>query len=180
MPKVIRELRKEHGNVKRLLDVLADCLSDMGKGLSPDYVLILDVMHYMTHYPDLFHHPREDLVFERMMLRDAQAQSPLKRLLAEHKELGEKGIKLMQTLRSVINGFELTHDTLELQLEDYMSVVREHMNTEEQEVFPLAAELLTEEDWAQIEAEMTAREDPLFGRTLKREYRNLYRHVVSG
>ncbi len=179
MVKVLRELRSDHANASRLLGVLAEGVSAAGTGVSPDYVLLLDIMSYMTHYPDLFHHPREELVFRKMVERDPQVRGLLKEVRSEHKVLAEKGTKLLQTLRNIINGFELRPDALLARTEDYIITLNEHMRLEEEKIFPRAKELLSADDWADLEGQLSAREDPLFGRTLKKEYRNLYRHVVS-
>ena len=52
----------DHVNFARLLNLLEgelDLLHDAG---SPHYQLMLDIMYYMTHYSDVLHHPKEDLV----------------------------------------------------------------------------------------------------------------------
>jgi hemerythrin-like domain-containing protein len=36
-------------------------------GEQPDCDLMLDIFYYMTHYPDRFHHPKEDFAFARVM-----------------------------------------------------------------------------------------------------------------
>ena len=39
-------------------------------GDESDYQLMKDIMHYMRHYPDLFHHPREDVLFGELVRND--------------------------------------------------------------------------------------------------------------
>ena len=53
----------EHVNFAKLLDLLEGQLDLFHKGESPDYELMLDIMFYMKHYPDVLHHPKEDLAF---------------------------------------------------------------------------------------------------------------------
>ena len=71
---------------------------------SPDYQLALDIMHYMTQYPDLFHHPREDVVFERMLLRDPSLSGVLGELLRDHQRLAKIGLEFHDTLAGVLEG----------------------------------------------------------------------------
>ena len=54
------------------------------KGEAPDYELMLDIMFYMTHYPDVLHHPKEDLAFARIAERDADARPIVDQLTEQH------------------------------------------------------------------------------------------------
>ena len=45
--------RAEHANFATLLDLLEGELDLFHKGGSPNYDLMLDIMFYMTHYPDV-------------------------------------------------------------------------------------------------------------------------------
>jgi hemerythrin-like domain-containing protein len=65
-----RHLHAEHANFDMLLELLEGQLDLFHDGKSPDYALMLDIMFYMTHYPDAFHHPREDLAFARIGERE--------------------------------------------------------------------------------------------------------------
>ncbi len=58
MAHIIQQLQKDHLNVARLLDLLETQIGALHDGETPDYLLMLDVMCYMRHYPDLFHHPK--------------------------------------------------------------------------------------------------------------------------
>ena len=53
----------EHVNFAKLLDLLEGQLDLFHKGESPDYELMLDIMFYMTHYPDVLHHPKEKKIW---------------------------------------------------------------------------------------------------------------------
>src|SRR5678815_1568332 len=59
----------EHLNFVALLDVLEAELDRFSRGKAPDYELMLDIMFYMTHYPDVLHHPKEDVAFGRIAAR---------------------------------------------------------------------------------------------------------------
>ena len=66
MPDTLALWHAEHVNFTRLLNLLDDQLSLFHDGGSPDYALMLDIMFYMTHYSDVLHHPKEDLVFAKI------------------------------------------------------------------------------------------------------------------
>ena len=59
----------------------------MRPGKVPDYHLLLEIVDYLTHYPDQYHHPREDLLFTRMLESDSKFRRKLDRLEREHDTL---------------------------------------------------------------------------------------------
>ena len=53
------------------------------------------------------------------------------------------------------------------------------MRTEEAEILPLAAKLLQDPDWSEIDGGVTHIEDPLFGSRTEARYAALRRHIVQ-
>ena len=66
MPDTLDQWHTEHVNFAKLLNLLEAELDLFHEGDSPNYELMLDIMFYMTHYPDVLHHPREDLAFAKI------------------------------------------------------------------------------------------------------------------
>ena len=66
MSKVVGDLHQDHRNIRVLLDLLAREIDAVDDASGGDFELMRDVMVYMTRYPDHTHHPKEDLMFERM------------------------------------------------------------------------------------------------------------------
>ena len=93
MSNVIPALRTDHKNFSRLLDLLEGQLDESaeveGKA---DYALMQDIMLYMTRYPDRFHHPKEDLVFTRLVERNANARGIVEELMEQLPQLMSEGL----------------------------------------------------------------------------------------
>ena len=53
------------------------------------------------------------------------------------------------------------------------------MRQEEDEVLPLAADALHEEDWSLIDAAFASNADPIVGVSATREFRALFRRIVA-
>ena len=66
MSEIMRQLRDDHRNVALMMDLLERQLDAVHRMERADFDLMHDVMRYMTRYPDQVHHPKEDLMFERM------------------------------------------------------------------------------------------------------------------
>lgn len=174
MADIIQQLRKDHLNAAKLLDLLEAQIETLDKGETTDYLLMLDAMHYMTHYPDLFHHPKEDLVFKKLKQRDVSARPTVDNLVEEHKALAEKGVQFYECLQTIVSELMVSRESLESRGRDYIAFLRSHMNKEEDEIFPLASAVLREKDWAEIDTAMEAKEDPVFGKVVEENYRALY------
>src|ERR1700692_4156176 len=96
--------RAEHANFATLLDLLEGQLDLFHKGESPDYERMLDIMFYMTHYPDVLHHPKEDLAFARVKEREVNASPIVDELTEQHARLKEFGEALVRRLDDIVNG----------------------------------------------------------------------------
>jgi hemerythrin-like domain-containing protein len=177
IPKAIEQLQLDHRNMARLLDLVQSELEVMRAGEPPDYDLLHSVMEYALHYPDICHHPKEDVIYRRMVRRDPTTEARVGNLLQEHGLLGELTRKLAAALHNVSQDVEVPRVWLESLVEDYVSTNRRHMANEERLFFPLAIVALTEDDWQEIDASVRS-EDPLFGGRIAAGYRGLYDRIM--
>jgi hemerythrin-like domain-containing protein len=75
MAYMIEVLRQEHRNIESLLGVLERELNVFDRGERPDYEVVLAVIDYFKDYPDSCHHPKEDMILEKLRARDPVAGS---------------------------------------------------------------------------------------------------------
>ena len=167
MSDAIAHWQAEHANFAKLLGLLEGQLDLFHQGESPDYEMMLDIMFYMTHYSDVLHHPKEDLAFARIKEREDGARKLVDLLTDQHESLRQSGEALVHALDDVVNG------------RAYVSLLRQHMQTEESEILPLAAKLLRARDWAAIDSAIKSFEDPLFGAHGERRYAALRRQIAT-
>lgn len=176
MTHLLEKLALDHQNMRQLLELLEQEV-EPEEALQPNLTLLLDIMQYARDYPDLFHHPREDALFARVIERDPSAKKIIDSLRKEHQALAEKGERLVDILRNLINGVTLKHGTLQRSAKDYIDFLRYHMEKEEQAVFHRAKDLLQPDDWEAVEKAVGSREDPLFGQSVKSHYRGLHERI---
>jgi hemerythrin-like domain-containing protein len=174
----IQTMHKEHSNFAKLLDLLEARLCWTPGGEEPDYALMLDVMDYMTHYPDRFHHPREDLAFRRLQRRRPDTRSVVAQLVRQHQAIAATGFRLAEELATAIKETAPPREALARSANLYIAALRANIQLEETELFPLAAQLLQADDWLLIDAAFHFREDPLFGSPIEERYRALHRHIA--
>lgn len=168
----------EHANFTRLLDILDKQLDTFHEGGQPNYELMLDVVTYLRHFSDRYHHSREDLAFARLAKHDPGMRIALARLRQEHRVIAAAGDELLRKLSGVDSDAMMARATVEAAAATYLVYYRHHLAFEEEEVLPRAAELLTPKDWAAVAAAAPHGPDPLFGAHGEEGYRELRRHIA--
>jgi len=177
MPTTLALWHAEHVNFSKLLNVLDGQLMLFHGGKTPDYELMLNIMFYMTHYSDVLHHPKEDLVFAKIREREKGVAATVDKLAAQHARLHSAGQELVRQLDDIVNGTISSREAVEAVARDYVDTLRSHMRLEEDEILPLADRLLTPRDWKAIHAAIGDFEDPLFGKHTEARYVALHRQI---
>ena len=111
-------------------------------------------------------------------LRRPGAAPLLDRLHAEH-EQGRIKFAELQSALALYRGDASTFPSFRERVERYSHFHWRHMRQEEDDVLPLAAEALNDDDWAVIDAAFASNADPIVGVAATREFRALFRRIVS-
>ncbi len=168
----------EHHRFARLLDYLDSQMAVFHAGQRPDYELMRDVVYYLHHFADRFHHPREDVAFARLVERDPSLELAIKRLLQEHRVIAVTGDALLVYLEDILNDVVIERQAVEAAAATYLVYYRHHLATEENEILPRAAQLLTAADWAAVANAVATVPDPLFGDDVGARYRALREQIA--
>ena len=166
-------LRGDHRNMALLLDLLDAEIDSLSVSEEPDYDLVLDIMLYVTEYPDVVHHPKEDIVFRHLKSLRPEIRTDLERVETDHQYLEESGLKLKNDMEAISNGAKLDRGELIEKFHHYMEQLREHMYWEETDLFSVADELQLYGDWSEVVLKNNEISDPLFGSRVERKYRRL-------
>lgn len=163
----------EHVRFSYLLDFLERQMTAFHSGGDPNYELMRDVVHYLRHYADRFHHAREDVAFARLVRRDPGLQATVNHLLQEHRAISVAGEALLALFEEILDDATIARAKVEAAAALYLVYFRNHLATEEREVLPRAAAVLTPEDWADVAAAVPDLADPVFGDDVAARYREL-------
>jgi len=170
--------RAEHSNFAHLLDLLEKNLVAFHTDSPPDYDLLIDIVGYLRHFPDRYHHPREDIAFACLAKRDAAMKPMLERLRTEHRQIAAAGDKLQGLLAAASEDALASRQEIESTAQAYLAAYRQHIATEDVNVLPHAGALLTDDDWAEVARAIPMGVDPLFGAGADEAYRELRRRIV--
>jgi hemerythrin-like domain-containing protein len=167
-------------NPHRLLDFLDREMAAFHAGEDPNFQLMRDSVHYLHFYADRVHHPREDVAFERLARHLPTFQFTIDRLLQEHRAIAVAGESLLGLLEEVLQDTIIARSTIESAAALYLAYFRNHLETEEREIMPRAAAVLTPEDWTAVAGAVRAEPDPVFGDEVAAEYRALRGWIERG
>jgi len=175
----LRIITEEHQNLWRIassLDMVADEIDAGSKVETPFFSSVFD---YIEQFMDRAHHAKEDaFLFPAMRLRSPEAAAILDRLQVEHVNGPEVLRDLRTKLASTAGGGE-SNAAFTAALRNYTSAIKNHIRSEEKDAMPLAREVLTGDDWAEIDRAFLDNDDPLFGGKARAEFRELFHRIAS-
>jgi hemerythrin-like domain-containing protein len=155
------ELYAEHRCMSRLLDLLQGQVRLVGEDRQPDGELLLEIAEYFASFPDLFHHPKEDLILRRLIARAPADAEALQHLEDEHEEGGRELKRFMRAVIRLVLDPEADTDRFLSAALAFMDSERRHMAWEEESFFSVAEQALLPEDWAEIDARLKCFIEPL-------------------
>ncbi|MCB1676789.1 MAG: hemerythrin domain-containing protein [Halioglobus sp.] len=175
---LMRTLRAEHRHMAAIMHLFAQQLDALEAGEPADAHVLFEIMDYMVSWPDRYHHPREDLIYGRLAEIDATAARAVADLQSEHERSAARGRDVLHDIECWRQG-ALSGAALVASGRDYLELLRRHMAQEESTVFPHMESVLQAQDWLDLAAEdrLQPVADPVFGRRVHRQYRNLARKL---
>jgi hemerythrin-like domain-containing protein len=178
-PRIVQQLIRDHRNMAGLLDVLHEELEGYRRTKYVDFEVLSRLVDYILNFPELRHHPREDLIFKHLKQKDPSTRQKTESIVAEHKELAALTRRLSAAVRNLWQDVEMPRTEFESLVENYIKTYRRHMHQEEEIYFPLALMRLQPSDWAEIESEAALPgTDPLFGGKTDAEYQALHDRIL--
>ncbi|HEY4970893.1 MAG TPA: hemerythrin domain-containing protein [Steroidobacteraceae bacterium] len=178
MSNIIQILLEEHRNIDKLLLVLERELDVFDRSEEPDYEIFQAVIQYFQDYPENCHHPKEDMVFEKLKARDAAAADRIGDAEADHRVETLRLRRLVEAVEDILAGREFLRQTFHDVVHEFIAHQRQHMDKEERLLFPAAIKGLRPEDWADIDARLNDRKDPLFNGVIETKFQALQRTIL--
>jgi hemerythrin-like domain-containing protein len=179
MSHILRRLRNDHANLQRLLVMLERQIGVLDRRERPDWDIVEGVIEYLLSYPDLRHHPLEDLVLRRLQAKDPSAAEPFLGLVAEHREQSEALRRVAAATHQVLQDASMAWQGYIGVLSSFVAAQRNHIRKEEEGFFPAAERILDATDWAELDRQVSGLIDPLFGDQVERRFAALRQNLDS-
>ena len=178
MSNIIKRRREEQFIIDKVRLVLEHELEVFDRSEEPDYEILRAVIEYFQDYPEDCHHPKEDMVFEKLKMRDPAAADRIGDAQAEHEIETERLHKLVEAVEEILAGREFLRQTFHDAVYGFIRHQRQHMDKEERLLFPAAVQRLRPEDWDAIDARLADRKDPLFNGAVETKFQALQRTIL--
>jgi hemerythrin-like domain-containing protein len=179
MTRIIELLRDEHRDIEKLLVVLEDELKVFDRQERPDYEIIQAVVSYFQDYPDCCHHPKENMIFEKLQARDPILSKRIGDVEAEHQQESRRLERLSNIVRNVLLDREILRQTFDDVVLDFIEHQRVHMAMEERLLFPAAVSALRPEDWTEIDLKWSDKKDSLFSVAIEERCQSLRDRILQ-
>lgn len=179
MPAVIESLRADHVNMARLLHLVEAEIGAFKAGKVPDYALLGDILDYLLNYPDLCHHPAENMIYRRLRRRAPAEADAVREIEDEHGKIAEVTRRFAAAVHNVATESQIPREAFVDFGNKFLDLTRRHMTAEETRFFPLALDNLGPDDWAEVQDELARHADPLFGSAVLEPYRALHARLLG-
>jgi hemerythrin-like domain-containing protein len=179
MQEALELLRREHRDLESLLRALEWQVAEFENGNQPDYDVIGAVIEYFLSFPDIYHHPKEELIFAKLRDRDARTARRIGSLRSEHQHLAARAQEFADGLRAVLDEAELPRAAFVRWARGFIDVQRQHIAIEESSFFPAAETALTTSDWADLKALMTPQDGLLSGEGVRERFEQLRKTILG-
>ena len=117
---IVELLSREHRNIEKLLDILEHELEVFNRGDRPDYEVIRAIISYFEVHLEVYHHPQEDLVFDKLKMRDPATAAKIGDLAGEHKKGSGRLSQVAKTVDAVLADREMFRQTVATIFRDFI------------------------------------------------------------
>jgi hemerythrin-like domain-containing protein len=91
------------------------------------------VVSYFEVYPEVYHHPQEDLVFAKLRTRDPVAAAKVGDLALEHQKGAERLRRVARAVENVLADREILRQNVDTIVRDFITHERRHMMLEDRD-----------------------------------------------
>jgi hemerythrin-like domain-containing protein len=148
-------LANEHGLIRQYLDNLALAVRKMEDEARPPAEFFEKAIDFARNFADTFHHYKEEhVMFARLaQIKGGEFDGEIDSLRHQH----EQGRKYIAEMKIALEGYVENDPIATSQLIEntaaYIAMLRNHIHREDHVYFPMAAEELSDEEYAQLKVE---------------------------
>ena len=173
MPDTVIILQLEHRKMRKLLGLIQQQVTNIYLRAPVDNRLLQIAFEYLSGYPDQCHHPKEDVLYRKLVSRFPDLVQSLNDLVEEHEKLADMTRNLCQVIAESQHDSSTLNERLADQLRAFVDFYHHHMLMEEEHFFPVALQRLSRNDFAEIDFTVFDKPDPLFNKEAEEKFAKL-------
>lgn len=174
MATVLDQLVEDHHHLRTLLRYLREQISHYDDpSVETDLPCVMEALDYLHGYPQVYHHPLEDAAFDDLEERAIGDAAVIEKIRSQHHELEQETAAVRQLFEAIYNDQVVPVSRLKETFNRYLDMQFRHLQTEDEEIFPVMADAFSASDWERIAAKVDPADDPLFRPGSIETYREL-------
>jgi hemerythrin-like domain-containing protein len=170
------DLVNEHRVIERVLDILTIASNRFEKGQDVDPELFVGVVDFLKIFADKCHHTKEEkLLFVKLIEKGVSGEvGPIAVLMREHQD-GRAHVRSLDKL-SKEKMSKTTREGLVKSSRAYVDLLSKHIQKEDKVLYPLANQVLDEEDQKELEKGFERVEEEVMGPGVHERYHKMIEH----
>jgi len=170
----------EHDAITAVLQGILSVATRLSEERHPtDFAAMRAMLVYLGDYPEIVHHPREESTFfVPLSGRDPALDVCIAELRGQHETSLEGVMRIEHQLNRAEFGQGHELDRLRTECDRFVVQYLAHIEIEERDVMDRAEDLLSEQQWDAIAAELARRRDPLAGLPRDCDFERLYAAIA--
>jgi hemerythrin-like domain-containing protein len=100
-------------------------------------------------------------------------------LEAEHQKISVLARQFQEAVQNVLQEVEVSRSAFDEVAHHFVREQRRHTQMEEERFFPLALQILTPDDWVELDERITREENPVFGGEISQEFAALRNDILK-
>jgi len=179
--KALNIIRDEHRSIAAVLHGMEYLVRQIReRRASIDPKVFRAMLYYLDTFCERMHHPKEDrFLFAPLKRLQAGADTLIAELEREHVRGGDSLRRVEQGLIRYEEGGDREFPAFAQEIERFAGGYWEHIRKEEEQVFPLAEKLFSEEEWEEIARQFGQNADPLAPVPQETDFRELFSRIVK-
>jgi len=179
MPDVMALLQIDHYRMARLLQLVERQAANIARRDPANYRLLESAFDYFSTYPDRCHHPKEDLIYHKLVSRHPEMAESVGDLIEDHEMLARLTRSAMRAVRLSRASGARANDELARQLNEFVNFYRHHMLLEDRDFFPAALRGLSRIDLEEIDFALFDAPDPLMDGESEAKFAELREEIIQ-
>ncbi len=148
----VRELREDHARFSRVLSMIGRDARRLVDAPDDALPMFAEAVDYVVRFQNVYHHPREEIMFDKIAEKSQQLAAIVTRLSQEHAGTAHAGTVLLSLIERASLAPEQREGRAQLArgLEKFARSMREHIDLEEDLLYSQVWTQLTEDDWERL------------------------------
>ncbi len=167
------ELKHEHRVIERMLGVVSKACDRLEEGKEVDPALFVGAADFFKNFADKCHHSKEEkLLFARLQERGMSGEAgPIAVMLHEHEDGRAHVRKIAELSEKKLTG--KAKDELIEHARGYVDLLSQHIQKEDNILYPMGDQILTEQDQEELEKGFEDVEEKIMGPGVHEKYHKM-------